>query len=188
MIHTQKLGGSRALVCVLLLQSKLCGVQESIKAELQSLEQGLQRRKDAAAARATLELMQEVAASTGKVEKLLSELSSGQTTAATAAAAGAGGGVSNAAGLGAADATSGAAAATGDAGAAAGRDELEERCRMLLRVAGEAARLVFLAERGKVRGVAQAGGGGGRQGGSREEGGRGRWGKAGRKMDVNWGL
>jgi hypothetical protein len=97
--------------------------------------QGLQRRSDAAAARATLELMQEVAASTGKVEKLLSELSSGQQTAA---------------GAGAASSTpaSGAGAAS-ESGA--GGDELEERCRMLLRVAGEAARLMFLAERGKVR-------------------------------------
>lgn len=98
--------------------------------------QGLQRRKDAAAARATLELMQEVAASTGKVEKLLSELASGQQAAAGAAAA--------------ASTTSAGAGPASEGGA--GGDELEERCRMLLRVAGEAARLMFLAERGKVSG------------------------------------
>lgn len=99
--------------------------------------QGLQRRSDAAAARATLELMQEVAASTGKVEKLLSELSTGQHTAA---------------GTGAASSTpaSGSTAAGAASEGGAGGDELEERCRMLLRVAGEAARLMFLAERGKV--------------------------------------
>jgi hypothetical protein len=43
---------------------------------------------------------------------------------------------------------------------------LEERCRMLLRVAGEAARLVFLAERGKVSP------GGGEGGGKRQGAGR----------------
>lgn len=115
------------------IQSKLSSVEDSLKAELHTLEQGLQRRKDAAAARATLELMQEVAASTSKVEKLLSEVASGQHTAAGAAAASSGPGAA------------GAAAGEGDASG----DELEERCRMLLRVAGEAARLVFLAERGK---------------------------------------
>lgn len=103
------------------------------------LLQGLQRRKDAAAARATLELMQEVAASTGKVEKLLSEVTSGQQLAA--------GSASSAAGSLGPSAVS--AASDGGAGGDGG-DDLEGRCRMLLRVAGEAARLVFLAERGKV--------------------------------------
>lgn len=88
--------------------------------------------------------MQEVAASTSKVEKLLSELNSSQHTAAAGAAA-----------AGSAAVPSAAAAAAGNAasegGSAAGGDELEERCRMLLRVAGEAARLMFLADRGKVR-------------------------------------
>jgi len=107
--------------------------------------QGLQRRKDAAAARATLELMQEVAASTGKVEKLLNELASGQQQPAAGAQSGSS---STASSLPAAAASDGGAAgaAGGDGG-----DELEARCRMLLRVAGEAARLMFLAERGKVR-------------------------------------
>lgn len=82
--------------------------------------------------------MQEVAASTGKVEKLLNELNSGQHSTAGAAAAAA------------AASNAGPPGAPGE-GAAAGGDELEERCRMLLRVAGEAARLMFLAERGKVR-------------------------------------
>lgn len=84
--------------------------------------------------------MQEVAASASKVEKLLSEVASGQHTAAGAAAA---------------SSTSGSsgpvAAATAASETDAAGDELEERCRMLLRVAGEAARLVFLSERGKVR-------------------------------------
>jgi hypothetical protein len=86
--------------------------------------------------------MQEVAASTSKVEKLLSELNSSQHTAvAGAAAAGSTAGPSAAA----------AAGSTASEGGSAGGDELEERCRMLLRVAGEAARLMFLADRGKVR-------------------------------------
>lgn len=87
--------------------------------------------------------MQEVAASTSKVEKLLSELNSSQHTAAAGAAAAGSAAVPSAA------AAAGNAASEG--GSAAGGDELEERCRMLLRVAGEAARLMFLADRGKVR-------------------------------------
>lgn len=104
------------------------------------LLQGLQRRQDAAAARATLELMQEVAASTGKVEKLLEEVaaaaaqqpgSDAQQQIVQAAAA-------------SVDDSDGAAAAGGDG-------ELTSRCRLLVRAAGEASRLLFLVERGKVR-------------------------------------
>lgn len=79
-----------------------------------------------------------MAASASKVEKLLSEVASGQHTAAGAAASSSTSG------------SSGPAAAAASENDAEG-DELDERCRMLLRVAGEAARLVFLAERGKVR-------------------------------------
>jgi hypothetical protein len=86
--------------------------------------------------------MQEVAASTSKVEKLLSELNSSQHTAAAGAAA---------AGSAAVPSAAAAGNAASEGGSAAGGDELEERCRMLLRVAGEAARLMFLADRGKVR-------------------------------------
>lgn len=107
--------------------------------------QGLQRRKDAAAARATLELMQEVAASTGKVEKLLNELASGQQQPAAGAQSSSSSTASSLPAAAAASDGGAAGAAGGDGG-----DELEARCRMLLRVAGEAARLMFLAERGKV--------------------------------------
>eukprot|EP00775_Hariotina_reticulata_P012760 gene12760-12889_t len=120
------------------IQSKLTSVQNAIQAELQALQQGLQRRQDAAAARATLELMQEVAASTGKVEKLLEEV------AATAAQQQGNEGQQQV--LPAATSTDGSDGATAAAG---GDGELTSRCRLLVRAAGEASRLLFLVERGK---------------------------------------
>ncbi|KAF8069609.1 COG2 [Scenedesmus sp. PABB004] len=120
------------------IAEQLSAVQEGIRAELAELQQGLQRRQDAAAARATLELMQEVAASTGKVEKLLEEVAAQQAQQAQPQQAGA----------------SAFAGASGSAGGAVpppptDPEELLAHCRMLERVAGEAARLLYLTERGK---------------------------------------
>ncbi|KAF6251962.1 hypothetical protein COO60DRAFT_1704498 [Scenedesmus sp. NREL 46B-D3] len=165
---SSKLGGLEGAVVrmrqpLLEIQGKLTAVQDAIKAELQALQQGLQRRQDAAAARATLELMQEVAASTGKVEKLLEEVAAAAAAAAgqqqqqqqqqsTAGQQAAG---SSSSGGGAAGSpfviSSGAMAAAAAAAAAAGGsgEELDAHCRLLERVAGEAARLLYLVERGK---------------------------------------
>jgi DNA-binding helix-hairpin-helix protein with protein kinase domain len=118
--------------------------------------QGLQRRQDAAGARATLELMQEVAASTGKVEKLLEEVAAAAAAGLAqqqeqqrqsavgqqAAASGTSGGAA-----GSANSSSGGAAAVGG-------EELDAHCRLLERVSGEAARLLYLVERGKVSSAA----------------------------------
>ena len=52
------------------LKDKLVVVQESVKAELSSLNLGLKRRKEVAASRATLELLQELAHAASKVEKV----------------------------------------------------------------------------------------------------------------------
>ncbi|WIA09954.1 hypothetical protein OEZ85_010167 [Tetradesmus obliquus] len=141
---SSKLGGLEGAVVrmrqpLLDIQGKLTAVQDAIKAELQALQQGLQRRQDAAAARATLELMQEAAASTGKVEKLLEEV------AAAAAAAG----LQQQQSAASASGSDGGAAATAAAAAGGSGEELDAHCRLLERVSGEAARLLYLGERGK---------------------------------------
>lgn len=107
--------------------------------------QGLQRRQDAASARRTLELMQEVAASTGKVEKMLEEVNQQHTTAAAAAATrGSGSG-----GTAAAASTEAADSGKASSSTSITAEELDSHCRILERVAGEAARLLYLVERGK---------------------------------------
>eukprot|EP00878_Enallax_costatus_P031231 GHUV01034134.1.p1 GENE.GHUV01034134.1~~GHUV01034134.1.p1 ORF type:complete len:298 (+),score=135.09 GHUV01034134.1:1420-2313(+) len=78
--------------------------------------------------------MQEVAASTGKVEKLLQEVGQQQTAALSRTAA------------------TGAARATAESSngiSSSSNEQLDNHCRILERVAGEAARLLYLAERGK---------------------------------------
>uniref|UniRef100_A0A383VAV9 Conserved oligomeric Golgi complex subunit 2 n=1 Tax=Tetradesmus obliquus TaxID=3088 RepID=A0A383VAV9_TETOB len=154
---SSKLGGLEGAVVrmrqpLLDIQGKLTAVQDAIKAELQALQQGLQRRQDAAAARAKLELMQEAAASTGKVEKLLEEV------AAAAAAAGLQQQQQQQQQQGAGGQQPAASASDGggEAAAAAASEELDAQCRLLEHVSGEAARLLYLVERGKVREVAAA--------------------------------
>lgn len=97
------------------------------------MSQGLQRRQDAAASLRTLELMQEVAAGTGKVEKLLQEVSQQQQPDSSRTAA----------------SSAPPAAADSSNGNSSTNDHLDDHCRILERVAGEAARLLYLAERGK---------------------------------------
>ncbi|GBF98792.1 hypothetical protein Rsub_11374 [Raphidocelis subcapitata] len=111
------------------IRAKLDAVRDGIVAELESLQQGLERRKEIAAARATLELMQEVAHVASKVEKLLSEV--------VAAAAPPGGGLLSVDG---AEATAVPAGGGGDPDAHA---------RLLERVAAEVSRLSFLSNKGK---------------------------------------
>lgn len=76
--------------------------------------------------------MQEVAASTGKVEKLLEEVSTQHLTHTRRSATG-----------------TAAATANGDSSSGSSSEELDNHCRILERVAGEAARLLYLVERGK---------------------------------------
>jgi hypothetical protein len=114
--------------------------------------QGLERRKEIAAARATLELMQEVAHVASKVEKLLAEV------AAAVAAAGDGGGADGVPRSPRGGAPGGRASADGGGGGTDGVGSLssldtdpDALTRLLERVAGEVSRLGFLANKGKVR-------------------------------------
>lgn len=138
-------------------QAKLGAVQAGLEAELAALQQGLGRRQEMAAARATLELMQEVANVASKVEKLLSEVaaaeaaggggdsigSSGGPQAAESAASGGGGSGGSGGGSGG---KGGGEAADADAGA-------DAHALLLERVAAEVSRLGFLAHKGEVRGL-----------------------------------
>ncbi|EFJ51678.1 component of oligomeric golgi complex 2 [Volvox carteri f. nagariensis] len=121
------------------LRDKLHAVQEAVRSELNSLNQGLRKRKEVATQRALLELILEVSHVAAKVDKLLEELAasdrSGSTTPAAAANGAAPGGPASADG-------SGAGSGTSDA-------ELLAQCRMLERVAAEVSRLAFLANKGK---------------------------------------
>lgn len=113
-------------------------MQQQLENELSTLQQSLQRRQEVAQARRTLELLQEIAHVVSKVEKLLQEVaaatpSSGSSSSsrATAAAGAASGGSS-------------------EAQEGAGGTDREARSRLLERVAVEASRLLYLANRGKV--------------------------------------
>jgi predicted phage gp36 major capsid-like protein len=119
------------------VQGQLNGVQQQLENELSTLQHSLQRRQEVAQARRTLELLQEIAHVVSKVEKLLQEVavvtpssSSGSSRAAAAAGAASGGSSEVQEG-------------------AAGTDR-EARSRLLERVAVEASRLLYLANRGKV--------------------------------------
>eukprot|EP00891_Asterochloris_glomerata_P006879 jgi/Astpho2/6879/Aster-07878 len=59
---------------IIKLKEKLQAVHAAVQAELNLLNEGLQRRQQAAAAKALLELMQDTAHAMAKVEKLLSEV------------------------------------------------------------------------------------------------------------------
>ena len=56
------------------MQEKLEGVQDAVQGELDCLHERLQRRKDVAAARDILDLLQDTAHVASKVEKLLVEV------------------------------------------------------------------------------------------------------------------
>ncbi|KAG2451026.1 hypothetical protein HYH02_004295 [Chlamydomonas schloesseri] len=147
------------------LRDKLHAVQEAVRTELHSLNQGLRKRKEVATQRALLELILEVSHVAAKVDKLLEEVVAADQHATAAAAAasgtsGGGGGGAPAAAAAVADtASAGAGANSGGAGssssgsgssssALAGGD-LVAQCRLLERVAAEVSRLAFLANKGK---------------------------------------
>ncbi|KAG2428415.1 hypothetical protein HXX76_011535 [Chlamydomonas incerta] len=127
------------------LRDKLHAVQEAVRTELNSLNQGLRKRKEVATQRALLELILEVAHVAAKVDKLLEEVVAADqhaTAAAAAPSAGASGG-GGAGGAGAAD------AGGGGAGSQLAGPDLVAQCRLLERVAAEVSRLAFLANKGK---------------------------------------
>ncbi|KAI8467408.1 MAG: hypothetical protein J3K34DRAFT_481362 [Monoraphidium minutum] len=122
------------------IKAKLGSVQEALRSELAALQAGLGRRQEIAAARGTLELMQEVAHVASKVEKLLSEVA-----AASAAAAGGG----RAGGAAAPPAAPSPSASMDAAVAEAAGGDADAHARLLERVAAEVSRLTFLANKGK---------------------------------------
>ncbi|GIL63172.1 hypothetical protein Vafri_17283 [Volvox africanus] len=117
------------------LRDKLHAVQEAVRSELNSLNQGLRKRKEVATQRAQLELILEVSHVAAKVDKLLEELAASDKTTSTATAA----------------PTSGVAAAMDINGSGSGPSDAEllAQCRLLERVAAEVSRLAFLANKGK---------------------------------------
>ncbi|GLC45905.1 hypothetical protein PLESTF_000710900 [Pleodorina starrii] len=127
------------------LRDKLHAVQEAVRSELNSLNQGLRKRKEVATQRALLELILEVSHVAAKVDKLLEELAAADrattTTSSTAT-------TSTSAGPPAAAAAA-AAADEGSATSGPGDAELLSQCRLLERVAAEVSRLAFLANKGK---------------------------------------
>lgn len=127
------------------IKEKLNSVEEAVKLELNTLSQGLRKRKEIANARAKLELLQEVAHVASKVEKLLAELQDSEED-------GAGGTVAVAAAPGTSSGSMPRSSTTG------GDDSLDARALLLDRVAGEVSRLTYLANRGKdlafVKGLA----------------------------------
>ncbi|KXZ52971.1 hypothetical protein GPECTOR_8g343 [Gonium pectorale] len=137
------------------LRDKLHAVQEAVRSELNSLNQGLRRRKEVATQRALLELTLEVSHVAAKVEKLLEEVAASDSVAVAAAA----GGEAAADGapappsprspLTSASAAAASAASASASAAALSDAELLAHCRLLERVAAEVSRLAFLANKGK---------------------------------------
>ncbi|GIL88600.1 hypothetical protein Vretimale_19142 [Volvox reticuliferus] len=123
------------------LRDKLHAVQEAVRSELNSLNQGLRKRKEVATQRALLELILEVSHVAAKVDKLLEELAASDKSTSTAPAA-------PTPALGAA---SGVASAADSNGSGSGPSDVEllAQCRLLERVAAEVSRLAFLANKGK---------------------------------------
>lgn len=117
-------------------------MQTALRSELSALQHGLERRQEIAAARGTLELMQEVAHVASKVEKLLSEVAAAAAASSPAAQDGKDGGGG---GFAAAAAAEGGGGGGGEAG------DPDAHARLLERVAAEVSRLSFLANKGKVR-------------------------------------
>jgi hypothetical protein len=131
------------------LQAQLAQVQQSLQEELSALQQGLQRRQEVAAARSTLELLQEVAHLTSKVEKLLQEVSAGHPSSSGSHDSGS----SRSRGRPSENGNSGSSTSKEEqmgASATGGVFDMDARSRLLERVAAEVSRLIYLRNKGQV--------------------------------------